>query len=608
MGDDQRLPPSWGPVERQVLDAILRGEQFRPVASPSATEASMRPAMRGHDLAAMLAGDYGRPSRRGFSALGLRITSAFEIIDAELPPLRFVSCTFEGRCAIAESRLPRLTMVGCDFADGLSLRSSTLTGRLQLRSARVGGTTDLSGTEFGEISVVAAVFAPSHGLAIDGRNMRVRQDARFTGRCRSTATVDLTGAHFGGTLSMASARLSPRAGDALRLSLIDVGNNLFLDNNFAARGTIDLSGATVAGRLSLGSAMITPTRGTSRDQTVAIRAPGLKVAGDLALDDNFVATGSVDLTNGVIGTIISLRNATLDPPSAPAFNGQNLRCTHGAFTRGLVATDLIDLDGANFSGGLSFDHARLNAADGIVISAQRVTVSHSASFGGRLIASGAIDLTGSDIAGDLSFTGAQLRPAHGPAVIAPNLRVGQDLLLTDGFVSNAEVAMTRLQVDGDLIVNKASLRPTTGPALTLDDADLRGLVWSPRNVTGAVALAATSIGALDDSPDAWKGFKFDIGGLKVHRLRGGGQEWTAAERLAWLDSTNRLDHGVGQLEQFTHLANDHGDPAAAAAMNTALRRTQRPPLRRRIGPIWLWLLPLLVIAVAVVLLLLFGQR
>jgi len=598
---DRSEPPAhWNATEHQLLRAVCEGEMFRPVASPRSTEASMTPSVRGDDLAAMLAGRYGAPSYRGFAALGLRVTNAFELIDARLPPLRFVSCTFEGRFAIVESHLPRLTLVGCDLADGLALRASTMTGRLTSRSVRIGGTTDLSGADIGDISVVATTFAPHSGLAIDARNVNVRQDARFTGRCRATATIDLTGAWIGGTMSWASAGITPPDGDALRLSLATVGNNLFLDNHFAATGPIDLEGATVAGRVCLASAALTPTSGD------ALRAQAVDVGRDLSLNENFHATGTIDLTNGRVGSVLSFQHATLEPHTSPAVRAHNLHTTHAAFNRGFQSSDTIELDGAQVAGGLAFTDAKLMAPDGVVITAQRITVDHNAHFDGRLAATGTINLTGAHVHGDLDFAGARLRPVSGPALTATNVEVGQDLRFTDGFVANGEVRLTRADVDGTMIVENASFKPPAdADAVDLGDAELRSLRWNPTAVTGVASLAGATIGALDDLPGAWMGYPFDLGGLNVGRLSGAGTQWQGDERVDWLTSANRRDHSSRQLEQFAELTDEHGDEQAAIA----LRRGKRTAPNNHVGSVrspqtrspWStmvqWLLTLIVLVV-----------
>jgi len=595
----REAPAHWRATEHQLLRAICEGELFRPVASPRSTEASMTPSVRGDDLAAMLAGRYGPPSYRGFAALGLRVTNAFELIDARLPPLRFVSCTFEGRFAIVESHLPRLTLVGCDLADGLSLRASTMTGRFTSRSVRVGGTTDLGGADIGDISVVATTFAPHSGLALDGRNVNVRQDARFTGRCRATATIDLTGAWIGGTLSWASAGITPPAGDALRLSLATVGNNLFLDNHFTARGPVDLEGATIAGRVCFSTAELAPMSGE------ALRAQSIDVGRDLSLDDNFHATGTIDLTNGRVGSLLSLQHATLEPASPPALRAHNLHVTDAAFNRAFESSDVVELDGAQITGGLAFTDARLSAPDGVVLRAQRIAVSHNARLDGRLNTTGTIDLTGAQIEGDLDFAGAKLRPVAGPALSASNLRVGQELRLIDGFVTHGELRLTRATVEGAMVVEQATLKPPPETdAVDLGDAELRSLRWNPTTVTGVTSLAGASIGALDDTPDAWMGYPYDLGGLNVSRLSGSGTQWEGGERVAWLTSAQRRDHSTRQIEQFAELTDEHGGRDAAIELRRVGAKIEQndarhaaPVAPRWAAPVlWLALLALAVIA------------
>jgi len=127
-----------------------------------------------------------------------------------------------------------------------------------------------------------------------------------------------------------------------------------------------------------------------------------------------------------------------------------------------------------------------------------------------------------------------------------------------------------------MVVEQATIKPPPDTdALDLGDAELRSLRWNPTTITGVTSLAGATIGALDDSPGAWMGYPYDLGGLDVSRLSGSGTEWQGGERTAWLTSPQRRDHSTRQIEQFADLTDEHGDRDAAAELRREGTRVER---------------------------------
>lgn len=279
------------------------------------------------------------------------------------------------------------------------------------------------------------------GLHMDGS---VFLDKGFTATARDRdAAVRLNNAHIRGTLNLAGAQLANQHGAALEASGIRVDGDLVLNDGFAAcadseHGAFCISHAQLGGQLLASGARLTNLSGP------ALHADGLCVDDGVFLDGGFTAEG----------------------------NGDN-----GA----------VRLLGAQIRGSLHLDCAQLANPKGPAIGADRLQLDGNLTLNGGFTATGGgrgtIRLINARIAGQFTALGARLTNHAGPALDAQGLRLAGDLFMQEGFIatgtgSDATVRLSSADVGGQLGLLGAELINSNGPILDLSDANA-GTVFSP---------------------------------------------------------------------------------------------------------------------------------
>ena len=338
------------------------------------------------------------------------------------------------------------------------------TGAVNLSGAHIGGNLDCSGAELRNDGGPALA---ADGLQV-GHHMLMRDEFTATGNGAS-GTVNLFGAHVDGSLDCHGAKLRNDGGPALVAIGLQVGQHVYLNGQFTAigcgdLGAVDLVGAHIGGQVECTGARL------RNDSGPALAADGLQVGQGIFLNDQFTATGSGDLgavrLNGAHTSQLICTGAKLRNDSGPALVADGLQVDlatglDGDFTvTGSSAAGAVRLIGAQIGGQLICTGANLRndcgpalVADGLQVGYGMVLDDEFTATGSG--AAGTVRLVGAHISGELTCAKANLRNDSGPALAAYSLQVGGSLFLARGFNAigggkRAAVDLTGARVGGAL--------------------------------------------------------------------------------------------------------------------------------------------------------------
>ena len=347
------------------------------------------------------------------------------------------------------------------FADGLQVgQGMFLRNGFTATGSGDGGAVRLPGAHIGrQLSCIGAQLHNDSGPALFADGLQVGQDMflrnEFTATGSSGAgAVRLVGAHIGGQLDCGGAKLRNDSGPALHADSLQVGHAVVLSGGFTATGAgvdgaVRLVGAHIGSQFDCGGAKL------RNDSGPALLADALQVGQDMQCD-NLTADGGVVL-GGHIGRLLSFEGAALNNSGGSALVSDGLLVDGTMFCRnGFTAQGEVRLSGARIGGRLYFDGAKLSNPGGRAFVASRLTVGqdmfcrkqkapqHEQPF----LVEGAVDLRGAHIGGHLDCTEAQLRNDSGPALNADHLQVDQDMLLTDGLAATSGGGDSAVRLSG----------------------------------------------------------------------------------------------------------------------------------------------------------------
>jgi len=173
------------------------------------------------------------------------------------------------------------------------------------------GAVDLAGAHVaGQLGCTGADLRNDSGPALNAISLQVDQTLYLNGGFTAIGsgligTVDLFGAHIGGSLYGEGAALRNDRGPALNAESMQVGQNIYLTGGFTAtgqgvHGAVRLPGAHIGGSLYGEGAALHNQLGP------ALYAPGVQVGLNMYLTVKFTATGGaafevVDLTGAQVG-------------------------------------------------------------------------------------------------------------------------------------------------------------------------------------------------------------------------------------------------------------------------------------------------------------------
>jgi hypothetical protein len=463
-----------------------------------------------------------RVHAKGVHILGIRISGCLDLEGVTLRrPLRLENCYLDGpQPDLDYATLSLLVLTGCQLAGfsgdtltvtkGLHLVGSMFTGPVRLPGADITGNLDCSAARL--------TGADGDGNALVAVGMKVAGNV-FLNQFTAAGALRLVRAEITGNVECSSARLNDadRNGNALIADGINIGGNAFLNQQFTAGGALSLVGADIGSNLDCGSARL------DRENTDGnvLNADGLKVGGDLFLNQEFTAAGALSLIGADIGGNIEGSGARLNRANDDccALVADMLKVGDDVnLDSGFTAAGALSLLGADIGGNLDCSGAQLNRAntDGNALVADTLKVGHDLFLSAlpdlEFIAAGGIWLLGADIGGNLECSGAQLNRENtgGNALVADGINVGGDAHLDQPFTAAGALSLVGADITGNLDCGGARLNRanTDGNALIADGLKVGHNVFLRQEFTagGAVRLISADISG-----------DLDCGGARLNR-------------------------------------------------------------------------------------------
>ena len=444
--------------------------------------------------------------------------------------------------------------------------------------------------------------------ALSAALMRVGEDVLLGKGFTAAGAIDLESADIAGSLSCSGAQLTghDEARYALSASGIKVSGDVFLGQGFTAAGTVDLGSADIAGSLRCGRAGL-----KSSDRNVyALSAALMKVGEDVLLGKGFTAAGAIELGSADIAGSLSCSGAQLTgrDEDGEALSASGIKVGGDVFLDEVhTAAGGIGLESADIAGSLSCSSAQLTGRDedGDALSASWIKVGEDVFLDEVHTAAGGIGLESADIAGSLSCSGAQLtgRDKDGYALSASGIKVGDDVQLDEGFTAAAGISLASARLSGSLVViptrlagNKEDADNRQEVSLDASRAQVAGqLRWAPaQQVNGHVNLQGAAVGELADD---WSGERFNGYWPTARRLRLDGftydrfgtdqqatveEKATVEQRLRWIRSQydpragdSPADFATQPYEQLAAVYRKAGQDADARKVAIARRADLR---------------------------------
>ena len=482
---------------------------------------------------------------KGVRLRGVRISGKLDLEASSLRcPLWLDSCYLddpESLC-LNQATAVSLSLTDCLLAgfagDMLAVREldlgrSTLTGPLRLSNAEIAGQFSCSGAKL-------SATDPS-GYALDADGIKVGGDMFLDQGFASGGAIRLAGAAIAGDLSCRGANLasSDYNGYTLNADGIKVGGDMFLDQGFASDGeirfasdgAIRLAGAAIAGHLFCSGAKLTGADYNG----YALNADKLQVGGDMFLDNGFLSNEAIGLSGAVIAGLFS--------------------CSGAKLTTTYPGRDALNADGIKIGGDMFLDQG--------------------------FASEGAIRLVGGEITGSLICRDTEVT-AHNStdtALLASGMTVRRDVFL-GSFKVRGAISLTSIRVGGSVILRKLTFIDSD-IALDASGAQIAGVLrWEPAApVSGQVNLEGAEVGKLEDSWSqdraAANGYWPTDGGLRlngfVYRALGGVPPATVNQRLEWIRSQHtEAGFAVQPYEQLATVYRQAGQDTEAR--NVAITR------------------------------------
>ena len=386
-------------------------------------------------------------------------------------------------------------------AKGVQLRGVRISGLLDLEAAALRCPLWLDCCYLDADEPVCLDYATASRLTLTRCQLAGLTGEMLTARAlnlrRSTlsALLRLPGADITGQLSCRGAQLTgiDDDGDALFADGLKVGGDVFLDDGFTTAGAVRLLQADITGGLMCGGAQLTGTDGDGR----ALGADGLKTGGGVFLNGGFTAAGAVRLHSADITGQLNCGGAQLTGTDGDgrALVADGMKVSGAVFLDdGFTATGAVQLLQADITGQLICGGAQLTSADshGGALVADGVKVGGGVFLDSGFTAAGAVRLSGAEITGQLMCGGAQLTGTddNGGALVAITMKVSGDVFLNDGFTAAGAIRLHSADITGQLNCRGAQLTGTDddGRALVADGMKVSGGVFLDSGFTAAGAV------------------------------------------------------------------------------------------------------------------------
>jgi hypothetical protein len=390
-------------------------------------------------------------------------------------------------------------------AKGVRLRGVRISGLLDLKAATLRCPLSLDGCYLDASEPACLDHATALQVTLSGcwlvaglTGEMLTARSVVLNRCVLNGPLRLTEASLTGRLSCRGTQLATHQTNGYALSArgIKVGGDVYLDEGFTAIGAVRLAGADISGQLSCRGAQL-----TGRDEHGnALSARGIKVGGDVFLSRGFTAAdGAVRLAGADIAGMLRCNGARLTglDNDRNALSARGIKVGGDVFLDGkFTANGAVRLVQANIAGMLRCNDARLAGRDenGNALHGERMRVGGDLLLDKASIKSGAICLLSADITGQFSCGSAELNGCDndGNALHGDRIKVGGDVFL-DGVSANGTVRLVGAQISGQLNCEGATLRNSSGPALHAHGLQVRQGMFLRK---GFIAIGAGEEGAV----------------------------------------------------------------------------------------------------------------
>jgi hypothetical protein len=451
--------------------------------------------------------------------LGARIDGSLDLTGAHVrsiegPALDLGDAIIEGSLFLIADRAGRRPVIH----GRIDMGSTRISGQLLIRNA----TLKKSST-----TPVDSGYSKSRlrGSALSAPRLSVGAETTLEGMCRIIGGVDLAMSDMGSLSIHEGCSLQADGHTALDLTHAEFRSGLTFEQGVEVRGTLRLTGAHIRGDLSLQGVKLKapehaerttrsmgvirnpgslPAPPGNRDETgYTLAADGVKVAGNVLLNDGFTTAGA------------------------------------------------LRLPGADIAGSLICSGAQLNGRDenGYALVADEIRVGGSVLLNEGFSSAGAVRLPSADIVRGLVCSGARLsgQDDQGVALRTGGIKVS-GIYLNDGFTATGTIWLESAMIRGSAYL--APGKPADGvTGLEAAHAQIAGtLNWTPTaQVAGRVSLQGAAVGQLIDDWGSGRdnafwptGGRLRLDGFTYDRL-GGSQPATVNQRLSWIRSQYQPD-------------------------------------------------------------------
>jgi cytoskeletal protein CcmA (bactofilin family) len=415
------------------------------------------------------------------------------------------------------------------------------------------------------------------GNALMAQGVKVGGPVLLEGASASAGAVRVSGADISGSLISNGAQFTglDAFGNALVADGMQVGGDVFLAEEFTAGGAVWLEGADITGTLRCRKAKLT---GCNKDG-YALYARGIKVGGDAYLDEGFTACGAVRLTRADIAGTLSCKGAKLagNEQDRYALYARGMRVGGDvALDEGFTADGAVRLTRADITGAVSCSGAQLTGADenGDCLIADGIKVGGDVLLDKRFTASGPVRLLGADIAKRLDCRTSVLTGCdeNHNALHGERIKVGGDMWFDDAFIACGAVCLLSADITGQLSCAGARLtgRDIYGNALHGEGIKVGGDMCLDAGfiACGTISLASAHAGTLRWAPAAQILAQVNLEGASVGELR---DDWTSKRPTGYWPADGKL-----RLDGFTY-SRFGGDHQADVKQRLAWIRSQYKP-------------------------------
>ncbi len=275
-------------------------------------------------------------THRGIEVKGARIDGNVDLAFRKVPfDLFFESCHFGGIITLLHSVVPGLYLSGSQTkyieAEGLSVKNNVFLkngfrsdGKINLRTSRIGGTLDCSGSS----------FENNDGEAISAYAMKVDGDVVFTKGFYakgfgSEGAVNIRASRIGGVLNCSGGSFENSDGVSINAYGMKVGGDVLFKNGFKSDGVVILIDAEIKGGLECSKCKFT----NPNPDKESINALRMRVVGNVFLQNCFMARGEVRLNQANIGQDLGCTACRFESKNGPSLNAEGIRVGGSVFCR-----------------------------------------------------------------------------------------------------------------------------------------------------------------------------------------------------------------------------------------------------------------------------------